>query len=53
MHFETLEAHQRKHKMGKDVQTDPFIFIAGASVAVQWEDGGAMDVQCNSQTQEQ
>ena len=34
MHYEALEACQRKYVKGKDTQKDPSVFIAGATVAV-------------------
>ena len=36
LHHVTLEAHQKIDK-GKDIQKDPPIYIAGATVAVQQE----------------
>ena len=35
MHYEALEAWQRKYDKGKDTQKDPSVSIAGATVAVQ------------------
>ena len=35
-----FEANERKNDKGKNTEKDPTIFITGATVAVQWEDGG-------------
>ena len=40
IHYEALEAHQRKYDKAKDTQKDPSIFITRATVPVQLEDGG-------------
>ena len=40
MHYEAIAACQRKYDKDKDTQKDNFVFIAGATVAVQWENGG-------------
>ena len=54
MNYEALKAYQRKCDKGKDTQKDLSVFIAEAAVAIQQEDGrGAVDVWCNSQTQQQ
>ena len=39
IHYEALEAHQRKYDKGNDTQKDLIVFIVGATVAVQQEDG--------------
>ena len=39
LHQKVLEVHQRNDDKGKDTQNDP-IFITGARVAVEQEDGG-------------
>ena len=35
MHYEALEAHQRKYNKDKDTQKDPSVLIGGATLAVQ------------------
>ena len=49
LHYEALEAQQRKNDKGKDMQKDPPVFDGGDTIVVQQEDG-ATDAQCNSQT---
>ena len=38
LHYNALEAHQRKNDKVKDTHKDPFIYITGATEAVQWKD---------------
>ena len=40
LYCEALETCLRKNDAVKDTQKDPPIFITGATVAVQWDDGG-------------
>ena len=35
VHYEALEAHQRKNSKGKNTQKHPSVSVAGATVAVQ------------------
>ena len=38
-YYKVLEACQRTYDKGKYIPKDPSVFIAGATVAVQWENG--------------
>ena len=49
LHHMALEANERKNDKGKDTLKDPPIFIRGATIAVQQEDWGYVDLWCDSQ----